>query len=78
VLLYAVKRRNAVDVDEEARLEQPHVERRHKTLPAGENPGVLAMRTEGGEDFLERTRAKIIQPGRLQSSLPSAGGRRSP
>jgi len=70
MLLDAAKPGDAVDVDEEARLQKAHVERRHQALAAGQQLRLIAMLGEKIERLLERRGAAIGKVRRLQSILP--------
>jgi hypothetical protein len=61
---------DAVDVDEESRLEQAHVERRYQTLPAGEDLRVIAVSFERREYVVQRIRAAIVESRRLHDPSP--------
>jgi hypothetical protein len=65
------ERGNAIDVDEETRLGEPHIERRHETLAAGEKARLLAEGVERVERILEGFRPPIGEPRRLQLLPPS-------
>ena len=68
----AVEPADAVDIDQQGRLRQPHIERGDQALPAGEQAGVL-MLAEQRDGFLERARLFVGEWRRLHvSSLEAA------
>ena len=48
-----------VDVDQHRRCRQPHVERRHEALAAGEEPGIGSVRREELVDVCQRLGAHV-------------------
>jgi hypothetical protein len=65
----AVETFDAVDVDQQRRLRQPHIERGDQTLPAGEQPRVVLVLGKQRDRFLERARLLIGKRRRLQRSV---------
>ena len=66
----AFQRVDAVDVDQEAGLGEPHVQRRHQALAAGEDAGFALMLRKKLQDAVEAFRPDIGEARRLHS-LPS-------
>src|SRR5204862_729512 len=69
-------RREAVEIDEQARPREPEVEQRHEALAAGERLGVVA---EERERLVDRPRRDVVERRRLQRSsfTTTTRGRRS-
>src|SRR5262249_49189502 len=66
----AVEPGHAIDVDQEPRLAQPHIERRDQALPAGEDTRV-GLAADERERVIERFRSRIGERRRLHAFLPA-------
>ena len=64
--------RHMVEVDEERRCRQAHVERGEQALPAGQQRDAVAA-VEQVEDLRQRSRPGISEIGRLHGFLPTSG-----
>src|SRR4051794_25048318 len=65
VALDAVETRHTVQVDEDGRAEEPHVQHGHEALPAGERFRLVAVLGEGRERLVERRGAHEVKGGGL-------------
>ena len=64
----AVEALDAVDVDQQVRRRQPHVERGNQALPAGQQPRIVLMLGQQRNRFLERARLGVGEWRRLHVS----------
>ena len=64
---YTLQRVELVDIDEQLRLGEPHVESRHQALPAGQDLGIVAVRIEQLQDLRDAAGADIVKFWRLHA-----------
>ena len=64
----AVESLDGVDVDQQVRRRQPHVERGDQALPAGQEPRIVLMLGQQRNRFLERARLGVGEWRRLHVS----------
>jgi hypothetical protein len=67
-----IEARNAVQIDQDAGLRQPHIERGHQALPAREQLGSVAMLTQKLDRVLDRTGLRIRKRRRLHATSPES------
>src|SRR5262249_45141764 len=63
----ALERVDAIDVDDQLGLRQPHVQDRHQALAAGQDAGVVAVLGQELEHPLEAVRTDIAEPRGLHA-----------
>jgi hypothetical protein len=68
---YRVQLRNAVYVDQNARLRNPEIQHWHQALTAGQHGGVAFVTAQKSESFRERLRASILKAWRLHCAQPA-------
>jgi hypothetical protein len=65
----AIKRRDAIDVDDDGRAEDAQVEHGHQALAARQHPAVLPGISKKMQGFVQLTRGVVVEPSRLHVLL---------